>query len=88
MAEILEMMMVICFGLSWPVSIRKSWTTRSTTGKSLLFMVFIEVGYLCGIASKFISGNITYVLFFYLLNFVMVGTDICIYFRNKKLERQ
>ena len=89
MAEILEMMMVICFGLSWPVSIRKSWTTRSTTGKSLLFMVFIEVGYLCGIAGKLLAPNCKwYVLFFYILNCFMVGIDLVLYVRNYRLDQQ
>jgi len=88
MAQILEMMMVVSFGLSWPMSIRKSLMAKSTQGKSLFFMVMIEFGYVCGIAGKLVSGNITYVFFFYVLNLIMVGTDICLYFRNRRLETQ
>ena len=29
-----------------------------------------------------------YVLFFYVLNFVMVGIDFCLYFRNRRLDRE
>jgi hypothetical protein len=29
-----------------------------------------------------------YVLFFYVLNFLMVGADIVLYFRNLKLDKQ
>ena len=86
MSQILEAMMVVSFGLSWPMSIRKSYLARSTKGKSLFFMVIIELGYVFGILSKLLSNNITYVFVFYVLNLLMVGTDIGLYFRNKKLE--
>lgn len=87
MAEILEAMMVVSFGLSWPLSILKSYRARSTKGKSLFFMLFIEFGYVCGIISKLVAGNITYVFIFYVLNLLMVGTDICLYFRNMGIEK-
>jgi hypothetical protein len=29
-----------------------------------------------------------YLLFFYVLNLIMVGTDLCIYFRNRKLDKK
>jgi hypothetical protein len=85
-SELFEAMMVICFGISWPLSILKSWKSRTTKGKSLLFLFFIFFGYACGILSKLVGQNITYVFIFYVLNFVMVGTDIFLYFRNKRLE--
>ena len=37
MAKFLEVMMLICFGLSWPFNIVKSWKSRTARGKSLLF---------------------------------------------------
>ena len=49
-------------------------------------MIMIELGYVFGITSKLLSGNITYVFVFYVLNLLMVGTDIGMYFRNKRLE--
>lgn len=78
--------MVISFGISWPVSIMKSFKSRTTKGKSLFFMVMILFGYGCGVASKLIADNITYVFVFYVLNFVMVAVDIALYFRNKKID--
>ena len=86
MSQIFEAMMVVSFGLSWPLSIRKSYKARSTKGKSLFFMIMIELGYVFGITSKLLSGNITYVFVFYVLNLLMVGTDIGMYFRNKRIE--
>ena len=88
MAEILEALMVISFGLSWPMNIMKSLRAKSTKGKSIMFLLLIEFGYVCGIISKLVSGNITYVFIFYVLNLLMVGTDIFLYFRNRKLERK
>ena len=80
--EILEMIMVICFGISWPISIYKSLRTRSTKGKSLIFLFFIWFGYVAGILSKIISNKITYVFIFYCINLFMVSVDIILYLIN------
>ena len=87
-AQIFEALMVICFGLSWPLSVSKSWKSRTAKGKSLFFEVFIWVGYLFGIAGKIIAGNITYVFVFYVLNTLMVSVDILLYFRNRRLDQE
>ena len=87
-AEILETLMIISFGNSWPTSIHKSYTARSTKGKSLLFLFFIFVGYLFGIAAKLLTNNLNLAFWFYILNSVMVFTDICLYFRNRRIQRR
>lgn len=87
MGEIFEAAMVICFGLSWPLSVYKSWKSRTAKGKSLLFEVFIWIGYVCGIAGKIITHNITYVFIFYCINLCMLSVDICLYVRNRRLDR-
>ena len=87
MPEFLEALMVIAFGISWPMNIVKSVRARTAKGKSFLFLIFIWVGYIAGIASKLISGNITYVFFFYVLNLLMVSADIILYFRNRRLDK-
>ena len=84
----LEAAMVICFGLSWPINILKSLRTRSTKGKSLFFLIMIFIGYICGVISKLLTGNITYVFFFYVLNLAMVGLDMLLYFRNRRREQE
>jgi hypothetical protein len=88
MAQLFEAVMIICFGISWPISIRKSLVSRTAKGKSLLFIFFIFAGYAFGITSKLIAGQITYVLVFYVLNLIMVGIDIVLYFRNLKHDKQ
>jgi len=88
MIELFEALMIISFGISWPLNLIKSFKLKTSKGKSLLFLCFILFGYFCGIISKIINGNITYVFIFYVLNFIMVLTDLCLYFRNKKLDRK
>ena len=87
MAQIFEVLMIICFGVSWPFNIAKSWKAKTARGKSLLFEVCILVGYICGIAGKFITGNVTYVLIAYVINVVMVTIDILLTLRNMALDK-
>ncbi|HOV70398.1 MAG TPA: hypothetical protein PLZ84_08760 [Clostridia bacterium] len=87
MAEIFEMFMLICFGLSWPVSIIKSYTARSAKGKSRFFLLLILFGYIFGIIAKLISGSITYVIAFYALNCLMTLIDLMLYIRNRRLDK-
>lgn len=86
MAQLFEAFMVISFGISWPTSIFKSYTAKTAKGKSLIFLIFILFGYICGIISKLIIGKITYVFIFYVFNLIMVFADLCLYFRNKKID--
>ena len=88
MSELLEVCMLLCFGVSWPISIRKSIVSRTAKGKSLVFECFILAGYLCGIASKLISQNVSYVIVFYIINLVTVSIDAALYFRNRRLDRE
>ena len=88
MSELLETLMVLCFGASWPANIFKSYTSRTAKGKSLSFLIIISIGYLCGMASKNLAHNITYVFYFYILNTVLIFMDILLYFRNRRLDRE
>lgn len=87
-ASIFETIMIICFGLSWPLSIYRSITSKSTKGKSLMFMLFILLGYICGLIAKMMSHTYNLAFYFYFPNIIMVVTDIMLYFRNKKIEKQ
>ena len=87
MSELFEALMVICFGISWPISIVKSFKSRTSKGKSPVFLCFILIGYGFGIISKLVSGNISYVLFINMSNLIMVSVDTILYFRNVKLDK-
>lgn len=88
MQTFFESIMLICFGLSWPISVYKSFTSKSTKGKSLIFIIAILIGYIAGIAGKIIGHTANYVLIIYIFNIVMVGIDFVLYFINKKNELQ
>jgi hypothetical protein len=95
MAEILEIIMIVSFGVSWPINVIKSYKARTAKGKSLWFMILILFGYVAGIASKFANveymanfENKWYVLFFYVLNFIMVSVDLGMYIRNYRLDKK
>ena len=95
MAETLEIIMIVSFGASWPMNVMKSYKARTAKGKSLSFLCLIFFGYIAGIASKLMNETYMaafsekwYVLFFYVLNLVMVGADLLLYFRNKALDKK
>ena len=84
---IFEFLMLFCFGFSWPFSILKSIRSRSTKGKSLLFMVLIELGYIFGIIHKALY-NYNWVIWMYLVLFCLVAVDLVLYWRNWRLEHR
>ena len=89
MAELFEIIMIVCFGMSWPMNVIKSYRARTTKGKSLAFLLLISIGYVFGIIGKIISGSFKwYVMFFYVLNLCMVLTDVGMYVRNYRLDKQ
>ena len=95
MAEILEVIMIICFGASWPFNVAKSYKARTAKGKSPVFLCLIIFGYIAGITAKLMNeaymsaiAEKWYVLFFYFLNLLMVSADLIIYFRNRNLDKR
>lgn len=88
MAEILESVMLICFGLSWPVSVVKNVRAHSARGMSLPFILLIITGYIAGISAKIIAGKFNYVLAIYVLNLVFVSANLVVYFINLHYDHQ
>ena len=87
MVTFFESLMLVCFGVSWPISVYKSLTSGSTKGKSIVFTIAIIVGYFAGIAGKIVGNNINYVLILYLINLVFVLIDFALYFVNRRREK-
>ena len=94
-ATVLETVMIVLFGASWPSNVIKSLKSRTAKGKSVLFLSFISIGYVCGIVSKIIlavNGRFftgwphSLLFFFYCFNLLMVSIDFILYFRNKRLD--
>lgn len=86
MTDFLEAAMLICFGLSWPLSLIKNIKAKTAENMSLRFILLIIVGYIAGITAKIVSHNINYVLLVYLINLIIVSANIIVYFINKRYD--
>ncbi len=89
--SIWEVLFLLCFAVSWPVSIAKSLRTKVVIGKSPLFMSLIILGYIFGIIHKALYSR-DIVIWLYVFNAVLVATDLVLYFtyigRNRKELQQ
>jgi hypothetical protein len=95
--NVFESIMLICFGFAWPLSIYKSWVSKKTSGKSLLFLIVLQIGYVAGILFKLTEywsnlktnpdETISINLYLYILNFIMITIDELLYLRNRKIEK-
>ena len=98
LATIFEIVMIGCFGASWPFNIIRAYKARTTKGTSLFFLFLIFFGYVGGITSKIflmIEKGAAFWTFvsalafsFYVINLTMLTIALIIYFRNKKLDNQ
>ncbi|QTX33056.1 hypothetical protein KAR29_03900 [Aminithiophilus ramosus] len=87
MGELFEAVMIVCFGLAWPVSVYKSYVSRSTKGKSVFFLLIVLVGYVAGMIHVFLDyPGLSYLNGLYIVNTMMIVADILLYVRNRRLE--
>ena len=86
MNSIFELIMLVCFGISWPFAALKSYQARSTKGKSLLFLIAIWIGYISGILHKILYSQ-DLVIIVYIFNLTIVSIDLMLYARNRRLEK-
>jgi hypothetical protein len=81
--SVFEAIMIICFGVSWPVSIAKALRTKVVVGKSPMFMIIVCVGYLSGVAHKLLYSR-DWITILYITNFIMVIIDLALYRKYSK----
>ncbi len=77
--SIWEVLFLLCFAVSWPLSIAKSLRTKIVIGKSPIFMSLIILGYIFGIIHKALYSH-DIVIWLYVFNAVLVATDLVLYF--------
>ena len=85
--SVFELGMLICFGVSWPISVVKSYRMKTAKGKSLPFLLAIVIGYVSGIIHKLLYSR-DIVLVMYIINLCMVSTDLVLYFINRRYDKQ
>jgi len=88
MGSILETVMLVCFGFSWPLNVIKAYRAKTAKGTSLPFILLIIAGYIAGISAKLITGQINYVLIAYILNLAIVSLNVVVYFHNVSLDKK
>ena len=85
--SIWEVLFLLCFAVSWPLSIAKSLRTKVVIGKSPIFMGLIILGYIFGIIHKLLN-NPDIVTWLYVFNATLVAIDLTLYFtyvgRNRR----
>lgn len=83
--SLFEAGMLICFGISWPFAVRKTYKTKSVKGKSKLFLMLIILGYIFGMINK-ILNSMDFVFWLYVVNLLLVSTDFifCIMYRSRE----
>lgn len=101
LAEVLEIVMLVCFGCSWPISVYKSIKIKTSVGKSATFNILLIIGYIGGIVSKFLKmgpfmeanageglkkGIFIFALIMYFVNLAMITTNLVLYYTNKRLD--
>ena len=83
---IFEAIMLICFGVSWPISIIKTLKSKTVKGTTPVFYILVFVGYLSGSIYKFYYNKDS-IIFLYLLNCITVGIQIILYFYYSHREK-
>jgi len=91
--SLLEAVMLICFGFSWPLNLIKNIKAGTAKAMSLPFIVLILFGYIAGIAAKFVGYFVqgialNYVLIVYFLNLIFVSINFVVYFINKGKDKK
>ncbi|MCQ2573962.1 MAG: hypothetical protein MJ182_08705 [Treponema sp.] len=88
LAHLFEAGMLVCFGFSWPINVVKAYKAGTAKSTSLAFIFLIITGYILGISAKVINHQFNYVLAVYILNLVIVFSNVLVYFRNRALDKK
>ncbi len=83
--SVYEIIMLVCFGASWPMAILKTVKAKNPAGKSFIFLGLLLIGYVSGCVHKIVYTPGDKVLYLYMLNGVLVATDLIlsIYYARK-----
>lgn len=84
--NVFEVIMLLCFGVAWPFSIRKAYITKSNGSMSLMFLLVVIAGYIAGMINNVING-IDYVICFYIVNTVMILVNTYLFIQNAKNDK-
>ena len=86
MNSVFEALMLICFGIGWPISIAKALRTKVVEGKSPLFMTIVSIGYVSGILHK-LMYSMDWIVGLYAFNLAMISFDLYLYYKYRTKNR-
>ncbi len=87
LSQILEFMMLLAFGFSWPFAILRTYRAKRVDGKSPAFMAIVLFGYVCGILAHLVEGTKLWLCVVYLVDMALVSTDLALYFHYSRRQR-
>lgn len=86
--EFFEAAMLICFGISWPLAVYKTWKAKRVEAKSVGFLAMVFVGYFFGLIGKFVRApsiaEVGWSFVLYIINGAMVGLDLLLTLHYRK----
>ncbi|MFO1273136.1 MAG: hypothetical protein U1F50_15915 [Rubrivivax sp.] len=81
-AHLLEVAMLTCFGVSWPLGALRMLKSRRAEGRGLLPTALILAGYLAGLGAKVCvacgGGGLAPIFWLYLLNTGSVAANLAL----------
>jgi hypothetical protein len=80
--------MLVTFGLAWPANILNTLRVKSSRGRSPTFLWLVAAGYVLGLGAKVARSDLDYVVFFYLVNLLMVSCDCFLYYHFRRRDRR
>ena len=88
-AQTLEALMLLCFGLAWPINTLSMLKRKRPEGKGLTFTLIIWSGYVAGASAKLLlaahaGSALPPVFWLYVLNGVTVGANAALYLHFKR----
>ncbi len=87
--QALEALMLLCFGLAWPINSLHMLRSKRPEGKGLSFTMIVWCGYLSGAAAKVLwtlgtGATLPPVFWLYVVNSITVAFNAALYCRYRR----
>ncbi len=79
--------MLVCFGISWPISLINNIKAKTAKSMNIKFTLLIIVGYIAGLTAKILSGQFTFVFAVYIFNLFVVSLNLVVFFINRNYDK-
>ena len=80
--SVFEVLMLVCFGASWPFAVYRTYRSKTSAGKSFVFLWLVLIGYVSGCLHKIVYA-MDAVIVLYALNGALVLADLILSYRYR-----